>query len=454
MKNIYLASDSKARRKLLEVFGLKFKVISSGAVEKTQKGRLSYSGLVRKNAQAKAEAAAKKIESGLIISADTIVVEGKRVFGKPKNLGCARRMLKRLSGKPQWIYSGVCVLDKDNNKISVSSEKTKIYMDTLTDKEIDAYFKVVSPLDKAGSFDIQGKGAFFIRRVEGCFYNVVGLPLRTLYRMLKEMDIRIFNIILVSLCLCVLVSSIAGCSSEYNLVTNKEENYYYSTDQEVQMGKAMVKQVEKEYKLAEDPLMQERVEEIGKKIAAVCDRKEIDYAVKALADNEVNAVSLPGGYVYIFKGLVDKVGNDDELAAVIAHEVAHIVARHSVKKMQAVMGYSVLRILAIPVPEAGSVVGAADTAFTELLMGYSREDELLADQLGARYAKAAGYNPRGMISFLEKLDDVNRRKPLRPKSYFKTHPYVPDRIRVVKQEIGEPINFTDYINVEQKKHGY
>ena len=87
------------------------------------------------------------------------------------------------------------------------------------------------------------------------------------------------------------------------------------------------------------------------------------------------------------------------------------------------------------------------------MLGYSREDELLADQLGARYAKAAGYNPRGMLDFLLKLQAIDKRRPLAPKSYFKTHPYVPDRIRVVKGELGECMNFKDYMNIEQVSHG-
>ena len=88
----------------------------------------------------------------------------------------------------------------------------------------------------------------------------------------------------------------------------------------------------------------------------------------------------------------------------------------------------------------------------EILLGYGREDELLADQLGARYARLAGYDPYAMITFLKKLQDVNKRRPLAPKSYFKTHPYAPDRIRVVKEEMGERISFSDYINIEQLPH--
>lgn len=261
--------------------------------------------------------------------------------------------------------------------------------------------------------------------------------------MLKELGVKIFII-----ALCVFF---AGCSTEYNIVTGKEETYYYTTDKEVQMGEVISAEVEKEHKPVDDPLIQKRVEDIGRRIASVCDRKEIDYHFKVLDDEEVNAFALPGGFIYVNKGLIDKVDNDDELACILAHEVGHIVARHSIKKLQAIMGYSLLRILVASVPQTGQVGNAADIAFTEILLGYGRDDELLADQLGSRYAKLVGYDPRGMITFLVKLQEINKRKPLRPKSYFKTHPYVPDRIRVVKQELGESIDFTDYINIEETK---
>jgi predicted Zn-dependent protease len=267
------------------------------------------------------------------------------------------------------------------------------------------------------------------------------------------MDVKVFLFLLFTFNFLLILS---GCSTEYNIVTGQQENYYYSTDKEVALGKSISKEVEKEYKYYDkDPLVNKRVEEIGKKIVAVCDRKDIDYHFYVLDDEEVNAVSLPGGYVYLNKGLIDKVASDDELAGVLGHEIGHIVARHSIKKLQAIQGFTLLRLLIIAAPTnegKGEVGTAADAAFTELLLGYSREDELLADRLGARYLKLAGYNPRAMISFLERLQDVNKRKPLQPKSYYKTHPYVPDRIRVVKQELGEDIEFKDYINIEQKPH--
>jgi len=453
MRTIYLASDSKARKKLLNIFGLKFKVMPSKVNEITGAGRFSYSGLVKDNALAKARCVASRVKGGIVIAADTICVQGKKVFGKPKDLKDAVAMLKQLSSKPQWLYTGIAVVDKDNNKELVACEKTKVFMDRLSDSEISAYFAKVSPLDKAGSFDIQGRGAFFIRRIEGCFYNVVGLPLRRLYLMFKELGVKV---LVVACCVTVLAPCLilSGCSTEYNLATKQEEAYMYSTDREVKMGQSIDREVAKDYKFTEDPLVQKRVEDVGKKIAAVCDRRDIDYHFKVLQDDEVNAVSLPGGYIYVNSGLVEKVDNDDQLAGVLAHEVGHIVARHSIKKLQAMMSYNILRILTVAVPGgAGPVGSAADSAFAELLMGYSREDELLADELAARYMKLAGYNPQGMIDFLKKLQYIDRRKPLQPKNYFKTHPYVPDRIRVVKEALGQKIGFNDYINIEQKPHG-
>jgi len=451
MKKIYLASDSKARKKLLKEFGLSFKVIPSGVKEPGKPRGLSYSGFVKNNALRKAKAVAKGVRSGIIIGADTIAVQDKKIFGKPKNLQDAKNMLKTLSGAPQWLYTGVAVVDKDKNKTLVDCEKTKVYMDRLNDKEIENYFKYVSPLDKAGSFDIQGRGAFFIRRIEGCFYNVVGLPLRKLYRMLKKTGKGLFTLCVMGCVLCVLSG---GCTTEYNIATGEEDSIYYgySTEKEEQMGKNLSKQVEEQYKFTEDPLIQKRVEDIGKKIAAVCDRKEIDYHFYVIEDKEVNAFALPGGYVYVNSGLIEKIKSDDELAGVLAHEVGHVVARHSIKKMQASIGYTLMRVLVAQVKGSGEAGAAADEAFTQIMLGYSREDEFLADQLGARYAKRAGYDPYGMMAFLKTMDEVNKRKPLQPPIYYRTHPYVPDRIRVVKQELGQKISFSDYINIEYNPH--
>ena len=191
-RRIVLASGSSARQKLLKQMGLKFTVSRSNITEcRTLRGNAGR--LVMKNAMEKASDVAQHCGSGIVIGADTLVIVGKRVIGKPRDMKDARRTLKLLSKKPQWVYSGVAVIDIDNKKRYLDYEKTKVYMYRLSDREIRSYFKKVSPLDKAGSFDIQGMGGIFIDRIEGCFYNVVGLPLAKLAAMLRRAGVDLFE---------------------------------------------------------------------------------------------------------------------------------------------------------------------------------------------------------------------------------------------------------------------
>ncbi len=188
MRKIILASRSRARQKLLKQIGLKFTVAESKAKE-DRRLKTTCQALVIGNAVKKARDVATRYKTGVVIAADTVVLLGKRIIGKPKDKADAFRTLKLLSRKPQWVYTGIAVYDIDRKKMSIDCEKTKIWMCRLSDKDIISYFKRVSPLDKAGSFDIQGHGGAFIDRIEGCFYNVVGLPLAKLVRILKVLKI-------------------------------------------------------------------------------------------------------------------------------------------------------------------------------------------------------------------------------------------------------------------------
>lgn len=190
-RRIILASRSRARQKLLRDVGLKFSVVTTGVREK-RRIRTSCADLVIENALAKAKDAAKRFDSGVVIAADTVVLVGKSIIGKPRSIKDAFRTLKLLSRKPQWVYSGIAVVDIDNGKTYTSFDKTRVCMYRLSDKEIGEYFRRVSPLDKAGSFDIQGFGSIFIDRIEGCFYNVVGLPMAKLAKILKKTGVDIF----------------------------------------------------------------------------------------------------------------------------------------------------------------------------------------------------------------------------------------------------------------------
>ena len=191
MRRIVLASKSKARQKLLRQIGLKFQIAESCVKEEdTLKGRCG--DFVIRNALKKARDIASNLDSGVVIGADTVVLVGKTIIGKPKTMADAYRALRTLSKKPQWVYTGIAVIDVDTGKVYTDYEKTKVYMYKLTDKQIGRYFRKISPFDKAGSFDVQGPGSIFIDRIEGCFYNVVGLPLAKLAKIFKKIGIEIF----------------------------------------------------------------------------------------------------------------------------------------------------------------------------------------------------------------------------------------------------------------------
>ena len=191
-KVIILASASKARRKLLKQTGLRFRVVESGVKEgRLLKGRLR--DFVIANAVKKARDVAGRFGTGVVIGADTVVLAGKKIIGKPRSMRDAVKSLKALSKKPQWVYTGLAVIDIDRSKTWTDYEKTKVYMYPLTDGQIKNYFKKISPFDKAGSFDVQGPGSVFIDRIEGCFYNVVGLPLAKLSKLLKKAGVDFFR---------------------------------------------------------------------------------------------------------------------------------------------------------------------------------------------------------------------------------------------------------------------
>lgn len=189
MRKIILASQSRRRQILLKAIGLDFKSARPNVKEDMRlKGR-TCAEVVIDNALRKAKDVANRFNSGVVIAADTVVLAKKKIIGKPRNLDDAFRTLKLLSQNPQWVYTGIAVIDIDNKKTLTDYEKTKIYMNRMSDRQIKNYFRRVSPLDKAGGFDIQRSGGIFINRIEGCFNNVVGLPLAKLTKMLKKLGI-------------------------------------------------------------------------------------------------------------------------------------------------------------------------------------------------------------------------------------------------------------------------
>ena len=191
MKKLILASGSLQRQKLLKDLGVQFTVKVSQA-EEIQKIQTTCSSLVKHNALLKAQDVASKIKKGVVVGADTVVYGGNReIIGKPRNLKDAKRILHMLFSKPHWVYTGVVVIDVESGTKIIDYEKTKVFMLPLSDEEIDRYHRKVSPLDKAGGFDIEGGGSVFIHRIEGCYSNVIGLPIAKLSTMLRKVGVLI-----------------------------------------------------------------------------------------------------------------------------------------------------------------------------------------------------------------------------------------------------------------------
>lgn len=253
---------------------------------------------------------------------------------------------------------------------------------------------------------------------------------------------------LLVICVIINIFLFSECSAEYNLGTKEEEHLLFGTAGEVKLGRSIAQTVEKKFKLCKDAQAQERVERIGQRLVSVCERKDITYSFTVIEDEKVNAFALPGGYVYVNKGVLEKADSDDEVAGVLAHEIGHIVARHSMKRLQAALGYSLISILTLVATKDPRFKMGTDLAFAQIMLGYSREDEFLADRLSVKYAQKSGYNPEAIISFLEKLKQIEKEAPLRPLvvSYVRTHPYLPERIGAVKQEVYGKMDFNDYIN--------
>jgi septum formation protein len=440
---IILASRSPHRRKLLKQVGFKFRAISSRAHESSNLAK-GCAHLVKVNALAKAQEVASRVKKGLVIGADTVVyTSDKKLIGKPRHPQEAKKNLKMLSQKPQWLYSGVAIIDARTKKTAVDFEKTKVFMTPLTNQEIDTYYRHTPGEDKAGGFDIEGRGAFFIRRIEGCYSNVVGLPLAKLRMMLKQ-----FGVHVLFLFFCF---SFFGCvTTEYNMATEQQETLLFGTEKEIAMGSALTQYIDKENEINTDIDVNERVSQIAKRLQEVCDRKELLYSVQVINKDEVNAFALPGGYIYVYKGLLDKVDNDDQLAGVIAHEFGHITAKHAMKRLQASYAYTILQVLSATTGNAQMIPGI-DLAFASILTGYAREDEFQADRLSVKYMEKAGYNPQEMVKFLEKLQAINAKEPIRRYSYWRTHPFTSQRTAAVRQEITGEITFRDYIRLTEEK---
>jgi len=192
MKKIILASASARRKDILGITGLNFSVCASDYEEDLDLP-LKPHELARHLSRKKAEAVAHKYKNAIIIAADTFIVFKKRLLGKPHTDKEAEKMLRMLNGKVHSVITGFTIIDSGRKKAVSRSVETKVYFTELSGEEIRVYVKSKEPLDKAGAYAIQGLGAVFIEKIEGDFFNVMGLPLCALTESLKKFGVHVLK---------------------------------------------------------------------------------------------------------------------------------------------------------------------------------------------------------------------------------------------------------------------
>jgi predicted Zn-dependent protease len=223
---------------------------------------------------------------------------------------------------------------------------------------------------------------------------------------------------------------------------------WYSTDTEIKMGKMYASEIEKSTKFITDPTITEYVNRIGQNIVKNSDCK-VPFTIKVIDSDEINAMALPGGFFYVNSGLILNADEEAELAGVMAHETAHVCAHHAVRE-QTRLNYAQLGT--IPLIFIGGWTGygiyeAASIGVPITFMHFSREFEAQADYLGVQYMYRAGYDPQAFISFFEKIQALEKRKPGAVAKVFADHPQTPDRILHSQEEIARILPAKDEYTV-------
>ncbi len=234
---------------------------------------------------------------------------------------------------------------------------------------------------------------------------------------------------------------------------------FYSIEKEIALGKQMAQEVERSAKIVDDPVISEYVNRVGQNLVRNSDAK-VPFTIKVVDSEEVNAFALPGGFFFVNTGLILRASSEAELAGVMAHEIAHVAARHGTR--QASRG-QMMNIASIPLIFMGGWAGYAVQQAAGLLvpmtfLKFSRGFEEEADLLGLEYMYKTGYDPAAFVDFFEKLESLEKKKPGTMSKVFSTHPPTESRIRDAQKHIQEllkpqaeyVITTSDFDNVKSR----
>ena len=233
-----------------------------------------------------------------------------------------------------------------------------------------------------------------------------------------------------------LILGLGGCVTIYNPATGRRETVLNTSIEQALGSMARAQMGLSSLRMGEVPEAQlGRVQQIGKRLAAVSDRRDIPYRFGVVQQKSLNAFTLPDATIYVHSGLLEKT-TDEELAAVLAHEVGHVAARHAAKHLQADLGLALLLSAAGAAGASGDSVRVANSLGGLFRNGFSRKDELEADRLAIRYAGRAGYDPKALISFFEKMNKEHPETAAnRATAWQRTHPLTSERITHAQKEL-------------------